>query len=96
MNKLTRSDLWSLEEYSARRPAFRQQVIAHKKDRQLALSDHVRLYFEDRQTIQYQIQEMLRIERIFDAAEIQAVSFPLFFVCQESGFRLPFSAHADS
>jgi len=72
MNKLTRADLWSLEEYSTRRPAFRQQVITHKKDRQVALSDHVRLYFEDRLTIQYQIQEMLRIERIFEATEIQA------------------------
>ncbi len=72
MNKLTRADLWSLEEYSTRRVAFRQRVIEHKKNRQLALSDHIRLYFEDRLTIQYQVQEMLRIERIFEAAEIQA------------------------
>ena len=72
MNKLTRSDLWSLEEYSTRRAEFRQQVIAHKKNRHVALSDHVRLYFEDRLTIQYQIQEMLRIERIFEVADIQA------------------------
>lgn len=71
MNILTRADLWSLEQYAERRPAFRAQVIAHKKNRQVALGEHARLYFEDRITIQYQVQEMLRIERVFEARGIQ-------------------------
>ena len=68
---LTRSDLWSLEEYASRRQAFRAQVIAHKKLRNIALGPHATLYFEDRLTMRYQIQEMLRVERIFEAAEIE-------------------------
>lgn len=68
---LTRSDLWSLEEYSEKRTAFRGEVIAHKKDRHVALNEHARLLFEDELTIRYQIQEMLRIEKIFEAAGIQ-------------------------
>ncbi len=71
MSNLTRQDLMSLEEYADKRSAFRQQVIAHKKARQLALGDHLTLYFEDRLTIQYQIQEMLRIEKIFEKAAIE-------------------------
>lgn len=71
MSKLTRQDLMSLEEYAERRSAFREKVIAHKKNRQLSVSEHTTLYFEDRLTIQYQIQEMLRIERIFEAAGIE-------------------------
>jgi len=71
MSKLTRQDLMSLEEYADKRSAFRQQVIAHKKARQLALGDHLTLYFEDRLTIQYQIQEMLRIEKIFEKTAIE-------------------------
>lgn len=71
MNKLSRQDLWSLEEYSERRAQFRNEVMAHKKSRQVALGDHARLYFEDPITIRYQIQEMLRIEKIFDAPAIQ-------------------------
>ncbi len=71
MNKLSRKDLWSLEEYAERRSEFRHRVLAHKKHRQVALGEHARLYFEDRLTIQYQIQEMLRIERVFEAAGIQ-------------------------
>ena len=69
--KLTRSDLWSLEEYAPRRQAFRAEVIAHKKLRNIALGQHATLYFEDRLTMHYQIQEMLRVERIFEAAEIE-------------------------
>ena len=69
--KLTRSDLWSLEEYAPRRQAFRAEVIAHKKLRNIALGPHATLYFEDRLTMHYQIQEMLRVERIFEAAEIE-------------------------
>ena len=69
--KLTQSDLWSLEEYASRRQKFRAEVIAHKKLRNIALGPHATLYFEDRLTMRYQIQEMLRVERIFEAAEIE-------------------------
>ena len=68
---LTRSDLWSLEEYASCRQTFRAEVIAHKKLRNIALGPHATLYFEDRLTMRYQIQEMLRVERIFEAAEIE-------------------------
>ena len=68
---LTRNDLWSLEEYAGRREEFRKQVLAHKKLRQVALGPHATLHFEDQLTMQYQIQEMLRVERIFEAAEIE-------------------------
>jgi hypothetical protein len=71
MQKLSRDDLYSLEKYAEERPRFRAEVMAHKKNRQVALGDHATLYFEDRLTIQYQIQEMLRVERIFEAAGIQ-------------------------
>lgn len=67
MNQLSRADLWSLEEYAEIRPGFRAEVMAHKKNRQLQLGGHARLYFEDRLTIKYQIQEMLRIEKVFEA-----------------------------
>ncbi len=70
MNQLSRADLWSLEEYAEVRPGFRAEVMAHKKHRQLALGEHARLYFEDRLTIKYQIQEMLRIEKVFEASGI--------------------------
>ena len=70
MNALSRGDLWSLEEYAEIRPGFRAEVMAHKKQRQLALGEHARLYFEDQLTIKYQIQEMLRIEKVFEAAGI--------------------------
>lgn len=71
MTQLTREDLYSLEEYSTIRADFRAQVMAHKKDRQLAIGPNATLYFEDRLTMQYQIQEMLRIERIFESAGIE-------------------------
>jgi hypothetical protein len=71
MQRLTRQDLLSLEQYSERRAQMRRDVIAHKRDRHIQLGAHVRLLFEDRLTIQYQIQEMLRTERIFEAAGIQ-------------------------
>jgi hypothetical protein len=70
MTSLTRGDLWSLEDYADERPEFRRKVMAHKKTRQLALGENARLYFEDRLTIRYQIQEMLRIEKVFEAAGI--------------------------
>ena len=68
---LSRADLWSLEEYAQKRPEFRASVIKHKKDRQLVIGDHLLLIFEDKLTIQYQVQEMLRIEKVFEAAGIQ-------------------------
>ena len=70
MSTLSRADLWSLEEYAELRPSFRSKVMEHKKNRQVALGDHARLYFEDRLTIHYQIQEMLRIEKVFEAEGI--------------------------
>src|SRR5210317_1503322 len=70
MNKLTRDDLFSLERYAETRPAFRDKVIEHKKNRRLDLGTNAALYFEDRMTMQYQVQEMLRIERIFEAEGI--------------------------
>jgi hypothetical protein len=71
MNKLTREDLLSLEQYAAGRSEFRAAVMEHKKNRQVALGDRATLYFEDEQTIRYQIQEMLRIEKVFEADGIQ-------------------------
>lgn len=70
MQKLTRDDLYSLEEYAEARTAFRSDVLRHKRDRRLELGTNAALYFEDRLTMQYQVQEMLRIERIFEAAGI--------------------------
>ena len=71
MPALSRADLWSLEEYSELRPAFRSKVMAHKRNRQVALGEHARLYFEDMLTIKYQVQEMLRIEKVFEAHGIE-------------------------
>jgi hypothetical protein len=64
-------DLYSLEEYHRIRPEFRQRVLAHKKNRQVAVGPNATLYFEDRLTMQYQVQEMLRIERLFEADAIE-------------------------
>lgn len=71
MNKLTRADLFGLEEYANKRGKYRAQVMAHKKHRKVHLGEHITLYFEDQMTMQYQIQEMLRAERIFEAEGIQ-------------------------
>jgi hypothetical protein len=71
MGKLARGDLYSLEQYAELRPEFRARVIEHKKNRKLPIGPVVTLYFEDRLTVQYQIQEMLRVERIFEAAGIE-------------------------
>jgi hypothetical protein len=64
---ITRDDLMSLEQYAEKRGEFRQQVLEHKKHRQIALGPNATLYFEDRLTLLYQIQEMLRIEKVFEA-----------------------------
>lgn len=71
MNELTRQDLLSLEQYAEQRSDFRARVMAHKKNRRVDIGPNLSLYFEDRLTIQYQIQEMLRIERIFEADAIE-------------------------
>jgi hypothetical protein len=70
MNKLTVDDLMSLEQYHKRRADFRAEVLEHKRRRQVAVGPNVTLYFEDRLTMQYQIQEMLRAERIFESEAI--------------------------
>jgi hypothetical protein len=66
MPRITRESLMTLEAYHKARPEFRRQVIAHKKRRTVPLGEHVTLLFEDELTIRYQIQEMLRIEKIFE------------------------------
>lgn len=68
---LTHEKLYSLEQYARVRPEFRAQVIAHKKNRQLPIGEHATLYFEDALTMQYQVQEMLRLERMFEPEPIQ-------------------------
>lgn len=70
MKKLRREDLLSLEQYSGARDEFRDEVMRHKRSRRLALGTNAALYFEDQLTMRYQVQEMLRIERIFEAAGI--------------------------
>lgn len=70
MKKLTREDLFSLETYADQRPALRAKVLEHKRNRRVAVGPNLSLCFEDRLTIQYQIQEMLRIEKIFQADAI--------------------------
>ncbi len=71
MNKLTREDLYSLEEYAEIRDEFRKRVMEHKKNRRLDLGDNLVLFFEDRLIMQYQVQEMLKAEKIFEAEGIQ-------------------------
>jgi hypothetical protein len=71
MTALTPENLMSLEQYAAKRNAFRAEVMAHKRDRTVAIGPHATLYFEDRLTMQYQVQEMLRIERIFEREGVE-------------------------
>jgi hypothetical protein len=68
---IRRESLLPLEAYARERGAFRARVLEHKKDRSVALGGNVTLLFEDELTIRYQVQEMLRIERIFEEQEIQ-------------------------
>jgi hypothetical protein len=70
MQKLTTEDLLSLERYHKERPRMRAEVLAHKRDRQAPIGPNVTLYFEDRVTMRYQVQEMLRTERIFESEAI--------------------------
>jgi hypothetical protein len=71
MKKIARDSLMTLEAYAKARKDFRAKVIAHKKDRTAHLGEHVTLIFEDELTIRYQVQEMLRVERIFEEHGIQ-------------------------
>jgi hypothetical protein len=70
-NVLERKDLWSLEQYAEKREGFRAEVLAHKQNRRVLVGQHILLVFEDDKTIRYQIQEMLRIEKVFEAAGIK-------------------------
>jgi hypothetical protein len=70
MDKLTTADLLSLEQYHMERSRLRAEVLAHKRHRQAPLGPHLTLYFEDRVTMRYQVQEMLRAERIFESEAI--------------------------
>jgi glycerol-3-phosphate dehydrogenase subunit C len=71
MAKLIQDKLMTLEAYAKARDSIRADVMTHKKNRNVALGDHVTLLFEDEQTIRYQVQEMLRAEKMFEAAGIQ-------------------------
>ena len=71
MQKLSRDSLMTLEAYAKARKDFRAKVIAHKKNRTLHLGQHLTILFEDELTIRYQVQEMLRVERIFEEQGIQ-------------------------
>jgi hypothetical protein len=71
MQKLSISDLFTLERYARERPQFRTKVLEHKRARQLAVGPHTTWLFEDRLTVQYQVQEMLRAERIFEPEGIE-------------------------
>lgn len=72
MQKISRGDLLSLEQYSLQRKKLREEIIAHKRVRNVQVGPNMTWCFEDRHTIRYQIQEMLRIERIFEAEGIQS------------------------
>lgn len=69
---ISRESLMTLETYSKQRPEFRKQVMEHKKHRTVHLGNHVTLLFEDEMTLRYQVQEMLRIEKIFEEEGIQS------------------------
>ena len=68
---LERQDLLTLEEYAEKRSSIRLETIQVKKLREVHLGEHIRMIFENKQTVQYQVQEMLRIEKIFESSEIQ-------------------------
>src|SRR3954464_12593203 len=71
MTKLSPADLFTLERYSRERGEFRARVMAHKKNRQVSVGPNMMWLFEDRLTVQYQVEEMLRTERIFEAEGIE-------------------------
>ena len=72
MTTIARDSLLTLEAYSKQRPALRAEIIAHKKNRTVAVGEHVTLLFEDEKTVRYQVQEMLRIEKIFEEEGIDS------------------------
>ena len=69
--KLEPKDLLSLEEYDSKRDSIKKELIIHKKNRTISIGDNIVIIFEDYMTIKYQVQEMLRIEKIFNKKEIQ-------------------------
>ena len=71
MSKLTREDLYSLEDYSAMRDEYRKKIMAHKENRRLELGENLMLSFEDKLVMQYQVQEMLKAEKVFEADGIE-------------------------
>ena len=71
MKKLIPTDLLSLEEYDKSREQIKSDLISHKKNRSIKIGDHILMLFEDYETIKYQVQEMLRIEKIFKEKDIQ-------------------------
>jgi len=71
MAKISRENLLSLEKYAEQRGAIRAEVMAHKKTRQVPIGEHLTLHFEDETTMRYQVQEMLRIEKLFEPGEIE-------------------------
>ena len=71
MEKIKKKDLWSLEQYAKARINFRKRILEHKRSRRLSLGSHATLFFEDFLTIKYQVQEMLRIEKIFEPLAIE-------------------------
>ena len=71
MNRISRDSLMTLEAYAKGRKDFRAKVLAHKKNRVVHLGEHLTLVFEDELTIRYQVQEMLRVEKIFEEEGIQ-------------------------
>ena len=72
MPAIKRETLWTLERYAKERPQFRARVMEHKKHRTVRLGEHLTLIFEDELTVRYQIQEMLRTERLFEEEAICA------------------------
>ncbi len=72
MKRLNITDLLTLEEYDAQRPIIKDKLLGHKKNRTVNIGNHITLIFEDYETIKYQVQEMLRIEKIFNKDEIQS------------------------
>ena len=71
MSRIAPDSLLTLEAYTKARTTFRAEVMAHKKKRKVALGEHVTLLFEDELTIRYQVQEILRVEKVFEEAGIQ-------------------------
>jgi len=71
MKKLTVADLGTLDQYQKQRPVLRQAIIEHKKNRRVALGPHASLYFEDYMTMKYQVQEMMRAEKLRDTEAIE-------------------------